>query len=41
MWIILQYVAIFLSQITTEDMQRIADIYNLLYKLVIVSSRDG
>ncbi|VDD91645.1 unnamed protein product [Enterobius vermicularis] len=32
MWIILQYVAIFLSQITTEDMQRIADIYNLLYK---------
>lgn len=32
MWIILQYVAIYLSQISPEDMQRIADIYNLLYK---------
>uniref|UniRef100_A0A915BTY7 Mediator of RNA polymerase II transcription subunit 23 n=3 Tax=Parascaris univalens TaxID=6257 RepID=A0A915BTY7_PARUN len=31
MWVILQYVAVYIGKVSNEDMLRIADIYNLLY----------
>uniref|UniRef100_A0A183V6D7 Mediator of RNA polymerase II transcription subunit 23 n=1 Tax=Toxocara canis TaxID=6265 RepID=A0A183V6D7_TOXCA len=31
MWVILQYVAVYIGKVSTEDMQLIANIYNLLY----------
>ncbi|VDN43573.1 unnamed protein product, partial [Gongylonema pulchrum] len=31
MWVILQYVAVYIARITKEEMVRIAEIYNLLY----------
>ncbi|VDK42283.1 unnamed protein product [Anisakis simplex] len=31
MWVILQYVAVYIGKVSNEDMIRIADIYNLLY----------
>lgn len=32
MWVILQYVAVYIGKVSNEDMLRIADIYNLLYR---------
>ncbi|VDN44058.1 unnamed protein product [Gongylonema pulchrum] len=32
MWVILQYVAVYIARITKEEMVRIAEIYNLLYR---------
>ncbi|MFH4975626.1 hypothetical protein AB6A40_002335 [Gnathostoma spinigerum] len=31
MWVLLQYVAVYIARVSNEDMQRISDIYNLLY----------
>lgn len=34
MWVILQYVAVYIAKVSNEDMMRIADIYSLLYRLI-------
>lgn len=34
MWVILQYVAVYIDRVSNEEMVRVAEIYNLLYRFV-------
>lgn len=37
MWVILQYVAVYIDRVSNEEMVRVAEIYNLLYRLVALN----